>query len=333
MKKTMKKFPLLICLIVSCAIVIASLFVSGFCGIKLAPSLGGGSQFEVAIADTADAKTCVKSIKEVLGDNQLTLESSAVEDKYLALDGEGAYTKRCIVVKVSESDISDEKELSVREAIATALNVPESRVSKIDNIVSSIKSSDILYIGLAVGIIALCLFVFGWIRYDIFAALSFILSYLHNIILSLAIMIITRVPMGLVSIAAAMVLTFIMTALLISIYEKNKVESELHLAEKETISERMIRAEKYAVKPFILVAVACVVFAALLFIVPVLSIVYSSISIVIALVCSAYTALLVGPGVYSAFLEIQSAYEEARLSRNSEINKEIKKKIAKSKKK
>ena len=333
MKKTMKKFPLLICLIISCAIVVASLFVAGFSGIKLAPSLGGGSQFEVAISDTADSKTCVNAIKEVLGDNKLTMDSVAVEDKYLALDGEGAYTKRCIVVKISQNNVSDEVELKVREAIATAVNVPESRVSKIDNIVSSIKSSDILYIGLAVGIIALCLFVFGWIRYDIFAALSFILSYLHNIILTLAIMIIVRIPLGLVSIAAAMILTFVMTALLISIYEKNKVESELHLGEKETVTERMIRSEKYALKPFILVAVACLVFAVLLFVVPVLSIVYSSISIVIALACSAYTALLIGPAVYSAFLEIKTAVDEARLSRNNEINKEIKKKIAKSKKK
>ena len=64
MKKTMKKFPLLICLIVSCAIVVASLFVAGFAGIKIAPSLGGGSQMEIVIANDADTNKCVEKIKK-----------------------------------------------------------------------------------------------------------------------------------------------------------------------------------------------------------------------------------------------------------------------------
>lgn len=332
MKKTMKKFPLLICLIMSFAIVVASLFVAGFCGIKIAPSLGGGSQFEVAIPDNVDSKICVKAIKEALAENELSLDSVSVEEKFLAINNVGGYSKRYVVVKVAEEDISDAVELKVREEVALGINVPESHVSGIDNIVSSIKSSDILYLGLAVGIVAVCLFVFGWIRYDLFAALSFLLSYLHNIILFLSIVIITRIPLGLVSIAGIMILTLVMTALIISIYEKNKVESEMHLGEKETVSQRMIRSEAYAMKPYIFIGATAFIVAALLLLVPVMSVVYSSVSLIIALAVSAYTALLVGPGVYSAFLEIQAANMDARLSRNDEVNKAIRKKVAKSKK-
>ena len=332
MKKTMKKFPLLICLIVSCAIIVASLFVAGFAGIKIAPSLGGGSQFEVVVHDSANTETTVKSIKNALAECELSFDSATVEDKFVALEGEGSYTKRVIIVKILESDISDEREAEVVKHIAWAAGVPESKVSSIENIISSIKSSDVLYLGLGIGIIALCLFVFGWIRYDIFAGLSFILSYLHNIILFLSVLIITRLPLSLVAIAGIMILTLVMTALVISIYEKNKVESEMHLTEKETISQRMIRSEVYAMKPFALVGAVALVASALLLLVPVMSITLSSFALMIAVACSGYTGLLVGPGVYTAFLEIKNAYTEATLSRNDTVNKEIKKKIAKSRK-
>jgi len=332
MKKTMKKFPLLICLIVSCAIVIASLFVAGFGGIKIAPSLGGGSQFEVVVHDSADTQTVVKAVKKTLAECDLSFDSATVEDKFVALEGEGAYTKRVVIVKILESDISDEVETDIRRYVAHNVGVPESKVSSIDNIVSSIKSSDILYLGLGIGVIALCLFVFGLIRYDIFAGISFILSYLHNIILFLAILVITRLPLSLVAIAGIMVLTLVMTALVISIYEKNKVESEMHLAEKETVSQRMLRSEAYAMKPYILVGAVALIAAALLLLVPVMSVTWASFALMIAVVCSGYTGLLVGPGVYAAFLEIKNAYTAAALSRNDTVNKEIKKKIAKSKK-
>ena len=332
MKKTMKKFPLLICLIVSCAIIVASLFVAGFAGIKIAPSLGGGSQFEVVVHDSANTETTVKSIKNALAECELSFDSATVEDKFVALDGEGTYTKRVVIVKILESDISDEREAEVIKHVAWVAGVPESKVSSIENIVSSIKSSDVLYLGLGIGIIALCLFAFGWIRYDIFAGLSFILSYLHNIILFLSVLIITRLPLSLVAIAGIMILTLVMTALVVSIYEKNKVESEMHLTEKETISQRMIRSEVYAMKPFALVGAVALVASALLLLVPVMSITLSSFALMIAVVCSGYTGLLVGPAVYTAFLEIKNAYTEATLSRNDTVNKEIKKKIAKSKK-
>lgn len=332
MKKTMKKFPLLICLIVSCAIVIASLFVAGFGGIKIAPSLGGGSQFEVAVHDTTDTKTAVKSIKTALAECELSLDSTTVEDKFIALDGEGSYTKRVIIVKIAEADVSDELEKEVQTKVAWSLGVPVSKVSSIDNIVSSIKSSEILWLGLGIGIIAVCLFVFGLFRYDVFAGLSFILAYLHNIILFLSIVIITRLPLSLISIAGIMILTLVMTSLLVSIYEKNKVESEMHLGEKETVSQRMIRSEGYALKPYILVGVVAFIAAALLLLVPVMSITWASFSLMIAVVVSAYTGVMIGPGVYASFLEIKNAYTEASLSRNDTVNKEIKKKIAKSKK-
>ena len=332
MKKMPKKFPLLLCLIFSCAIVIASLFVAGFHGIKISPSIGGGSQMEVVIPDDYSSKESMRTIKEVLSKNNITFDSCSVEDKFTALAEDAKYFKRCIVINVLEEDISAEKELAIRNAIAEKLYISPDLVSEFNNIVSSVKSSDILCLGLAVGVIALCLFVFGWIRYSLFAGLSFVLAYLHNIILFLSIVIITRIPLGLVSIASILILTFVMTALMVSIYEKYKVESEMHLGEKETISERMFRCEGHALKPYLITAVITLIFTVLLFVVPVNSVIFSAVSIIISILLSGYTGLLIGPGVYASLSEIKNSYDEARLSRNDTVNKAIKKKIANSKK-
>ena len=70
MKKQLKKYPLLVSLIISCVLVVASIFVVAFCGLKLNPSLGGGSQFEISIDDNANSKTCVQKIKDVLQENK-----------------------------------------------------------------------------------------------------------------------------------------------------------------------------------------------------------------------------------------------------------------------
>ena len=332
MKKQLKKYPLLVSLIISCVLVVASIFVVAFCGLKLNPSLGGGSQFEISIDDNANSKTCVQKIKDVLQENNISYDSFTVEDKAKAGEEAGAQSQRYLVVNILATNVSDETELKVRTEISKELGVSIDNISEINNIISSIKAKDILLFGLGIGIIAICLFVFGLIRYDIFAGVSFLLSILHNLIMFLSIMILTRIPLGLVSIAAIAILSLIMTAVLVSIFEKNKLDSEMHLAEKETPSERLIKAEISAVKPYLFVIISVIVFSLILFFVPLNNVVFSTLSILISLAVSVYTTLLIGPGVYGTFLDIKTARFDATLSRNDTVNKVIKKKIAKAKK-
>ena len=332
MKTPIKKYPFLISLIISFAIVVASIFVVAFCGLKLNPSLGGGSQFEISITDDIEAKSSIQKIKDVLKDNNITYDSFIVEDKANATDVAGVYSQRYIVVNVIATNVSDEVESKVRTEVASKLGVSIDNVSGIENIISSIKSKDILLFGLGIAIIAICLFVFGLIRYDVFAGIAFFLSILHNIILFLSIMILTRIPLGLISIAAIAVLSLILSAVLVSIFEKNKLENETHLAEKETPSERLIKAEISATKPYIVVLIAVLLFTVMLFFVPLYNVIFSALSILISVVVTLYTTLLVGPSVYGTFLDIKQSRFNATLSRNDSVNKVIKKKIAKSKK-
>ena len=78
MKTKMKKYPLWISLAVSCALIVASIFVLAFCGMKVGTSLGGGSQFEINVPHVSyDTKDMVSDVKAVLKDEGLTFDSAS----------------------------------------------------------------------------------------------------------------------------------------------------------------------------------------------------------------------------------------------------------------
>ena len=332
MKLKMKKYPLLISMIISCVIIIASLFVLGFFGMRVGTSLGGGSQFEVNIASGASSKEYVSDVKKVLSDNGLTFDSSIVEDKYVAYDDEGNFTTQVLVVKISERDVKDSTETKVIEQIAKKLNVDKTYVSEIDNITSYTTGKDVLRLGIAIGAIAIALFVFAWIRYDVLAGLSFIVAFLHNIILYFSMLILTRLELNLTSLTVMFILTLVMSLVLIHIYEKYRREAKLHISDKLSISERMIKSESEAVKPFIILVCAVLVAIVFMLFIPANVVKFTALNILIALVVTAYTTLLIGPASYVALLDVRDVRAKAILSRNDTVNKEIKKKIAKSKK-
>lgn len=329
-KMKIKKYPLLISLIISCVVVITSLFILGFFGMNIGTSLAGGSQFEVRINADVDAEKYIADIKDVLSSKGLAADTTYVEDKAIAGEEQGSYTDRCIVIKIAKKGISADKNAEVKAAIAEKLDIAETEITDIEEITTSIKSKNILFIGLAIGIVVVCLFVFGIIRYNVFAGISFILAFLHNIILYLSILILSRVQLNLVSLTVVLLLTLAMSGLLIQIYEKDKETEKLTAGEKQTISERLISSEKQASISYAFVAGALLVFAALLFIVPVASVRFTAINILIALVVTIYTSLIIGPGVYASLLEMREMNRKAILSRNDTVNKEIKKKVKRS---
>ena len=330
MKAKMKKYPLLISMIVSCAIIIASLFILGFFGLKLGTSLGGGSQFEVKIPVGESTKEYVSEIKSVLKDNDLSFDSSIVEDKYITTDDEGNFTKQVLIVKISESNVSDETESALIADISEKLEIDKSYISNVDDITSFTTGKNVLKLGIAIAIVAVALFVFAWIRYDVFAGLSFIVSFLHNIILYLSLVILTRLELNLTSLSVAFILTLVMSIILIHIYEKYRKEAKLHISDNLTINERMINAEKESIKPFAIIFISLLVVLAFMMFVPATVVKFTALNIFVSLIVTAYTSMIIGPASYVALLDIRDVRHKAVLSRNDTVNKVIKKKIKKS---
>lgn len=332
MKTKMKKYPLWISLAVSCALIVASIFVLAFCGMKVGTSLGGGSQFEINVPQVSyNTKEMVSDVKAVLKDEGLTFDSSSVQYKPVAVDVDGTSTKDMLVVKITESNISDEKEAAVVQAIAEKLQIPATYVSSIENITALTTGNSVLKLGIAIAIIAAALFVFAWVRYDVIAGLTFIISFLHNIIVYLALVIVTRIELNLAAIVATFILTLVMNVVLIHIFEKYRVESRLHVADGRTISEKMIDSEKSAIKPFLILLVAFLVAVIMMLFVPATVVKFIALNIIVALVVTAYTTIIVAPASYVAISEFIYVKKKAVLSRNDTVNKAIKKKIKKSK--
>lgn len=332
MKTNTKKYPLLISAIVSCVIVVVSLFILGFFGMKLGTSLGGGSQFEVVISNDANTKEYVKDIKSVVADNGYRVDTSFVEEKFKAGESQFEYTERCLVIKIANKDICAEKQTAIRNAVAEKLGIDVADVSEIEVITSVIKGKDVLFLGLALGIVVIALFAFAWIRYNLYAGLSFILANLHNVILFLSLMILTRVQINMISLVAIVVLTLIMSAVLIVIYEKYRELANLKTEEKMTIYNRMAVSEKETLKPYGIIAGIALVFALLMLFVPVAMVRFAALGVIFALLVTVYTTLIIGPGSYASLLELKNDYLMAVLSRNDTVNKTIKKKIKNAKK-
>lgn len=332
--KKFKKYPLLICMIVSAVIIVASLFVIGFAGLKFDTTIVGGSQVEVVLPDDADSQDYANSARVICKQTGLSLYNVIVEDKYTAGEENGSYTKRVMILTFAERDLSSEKQTEYREALAEKLGFENAdQISDFKLVTNMVESNNIWLVVLSIGIVIICAFVFAWIRYDIFAGISFLVAYLHGIIMFFALSAITRIPIGLSSLAIAVVLTFIMSAVLVHIFEEYRKVARLHIEDKQSTSEKLIGAQKRLLMPYICITAVVVVIVLLLMLSPSFMVRLSALSMLLALIVCAYTVILVAPGLYAYLTDLGKASEKARLSRNDTKNKVIKKKIAKNKSK
>lgn len=329
--KKMKRYPLLISAIASCLIIAVSLFILGFFGIKLGVSLGGGTQIDVVMSNESNASDYTSKVGNILKKYNYTIDSNVVQDKFVAGEEQTSYTKKTLVIQIADK-IDEETSNKIKAEIVEELGLGEDeKYISIGEITSSVESKSVLYLSLAFGILAICFFVFGWIRYDIFAGLSFIIAFLHNIILYLSIVILTRLQLSITALSSLMFLTLVMSIVLINIYEKYRENSFKQEYQKMTIQERMISSESEVVKPYLIIGVAILIFTLCLYFVPISKMTIIATNILISILVTIYTSLLIGPSSYVAGLEIREMNEKAILSRNHNVNKEIKKKILASK--
>ncbi len=329
MKTKMKKYPILITTIISCLTIIVSLFILGFFGLKLGVSLGGGQQLEVVMADDGTRASYTSKIDTVMDKYGYSIDTSFVEDKFVAGEENTQFSRKCLVIQFT-GDIDEETISKIESEIAQSLEISENYVT-IGAITSSVVAKNALFLGLSLVIVAVCFFVFGWIRYDIFAGLSFIIAYLHNIILYLSVIILTRIELSLTSLSAVLFLSLIMSLVLVNIYEKFRLANKQQDTDKTPIQEKMLQSEKSVIKPFLIICVAILIFVLCLFFIPSLRIRIVALNIIVALIVTLYTSLLIGPSSYVALLEIREMNRKAIMSRNDTVNKAIKKKIKRSK--
>ena len=327
MLKKLNKYPILITTIVSCAIIVMSLFILGFFGLRLGVSYGNGTQVEVTLADETKVNEYSSKISEVLSDYDLCVDAKFVEDKFIATEEKGELTRKCLVVQ-AVGTVSEENATQIKTTIAEKLELNADNVV-VGKVTSSVTAKDVLRLGLGLAIVAVALFVFALIRYDIFAGITFVIVLIHNIIIYFSVTILTRIPFTVYSLVALILLTLLVCVALLAMFEKFRDVSKQQDANKISATKRMIDVEDEAVKPFAYVAIAVAVFAVIMLFVPVTRICMFALGLILCLIVSAYTLTLVGPSAYVALIEIRDMNRKAVLSRNEKVNKAIKKKIKK----
>ncbi len=335
MKKfNLKKYPLLICLIVSAVIIVGSLFVIGFAGLKFDTTIVGGSQVEIVLPNGADAQDYSNSARVVCKHHSLSLYHTAIEDKFVAGETNGEYTTRVLVLTFADKNVSEETQKAYRDELAAKLGFENAnQISNFKAVTNMVEGRNMWLVILAIGIIVVCLFVFALIRYDLMAALSLLLAYIHSVMLFFALCGLTRVPLGLTSLASMVVLNIIMSAAIIAIFEDYRKLARLHIESKDTTAQKLMQAQKSSLMPYGIIAAIAMLAALLLLISPSFMVRLAAIAIIYVLIACAYTATLVTPGIYAYLTDMTKARVEAKLSRNETKNKVLKKKVAKNTKK
>ncbi|MBQ9790880.1 MAG: hypothetical protein IJW24_04770 [Clostridia bacterium] len=188
MKKSKILLPIM--LIVSLAIVISSVVVSLTAGINLGIDFVGGKQIEIQVPDGQNTESYAASVADVLDDYGLSIDSSYDEDKF---------TSSYFVVKINTQDLSAEKASNIRSDIAEKLSLPLENVSEVLSISGSVTQKTVLTVGFSILGILVAIFAICWLRYGVMEALAILFGSLHVMIISFAIILLTRVPLTVAS--------------------------------------------------------------------------------------------------------------------------------------
>ena len=307
-----KKSFLGLYLIISFVIIIAAVVVSLTAGINLGIDVGGGTQFEVVVTPDdgeVDNKFVQKQediIKDVLKDNGLYAEKIFVQDK-------DSYV--FVVVRVADDNITNRAEIVAD--LVSALEIEEEAVSEFSIISGSLTKKAVIWASVAIVCILLVVFFAGWIRYRIMSGITLTFAVLHALMLSVALHVITRLPITFNSIIIMLCSAVLILFALIFVLEKIREITKSRSSENLEINEIVRTAKSRTLLPLICLAAMIFVMAVVFVFIPVVHVQFTACSLVVCLASLVYTYFFVAVELHEKLLEIREATERARLSRDN----------------
>ena len=304
MKKSKILLPIM--LIVSLVIVVSSVIVSLTAGINLGIDFVGGKQIEIQVPENSSTTNYRKDIADVLGDYGLSIDSSYDEDKF---------TESYYVVKINTREVSSENAEAIREAIATKLSLPLENVSDVMSISGSVTQKTILVVGFAILGILLSIFAICWIRYGVMEALAILFGSLHNMIISFALIFLTRVPLTVSSCTGIFVLSVAFTALFAMILERARESLQ---SKTNTSSAREVYADSFkkSIVMTIIVLASALVFGIAGLFVEANVIGLFALSVIISTIVAGYS-IFVTTNLCGYLAEAKIARDKQKLSKNN----------------
>lgn len=307
-----KKSFLGLYLIIAFVMIITAVVVSLTAGINLGIDVGGGTQFEVTVApqDGEVTNKFVQKqeeiIKDVLKDNNLRVEKIFVQDK-------DSYV--FVVVRVANDNITNRSEIVAD--LASSLNIQEEDVSEFSIISGSLTKKSVIWASVAIVCILLVLFIAGWIRYNLMAGLTVTFTVLLSLMLSVALHVITRLPITFNSIIIMLSSAIVVLFALIFMLEKIREISKSKSSENLEISEIVSTAKNRTMLPLVCLVAMIFVMAVVFVFIPVTFVQFTALSVIVCLASISYTYYFISTNIHEKLLEIRSDAEKARLSRDN----------------
>lgn len=312
MKKT--KILLPIYLILSLIIIISTVVVSLTAGINLGIDFVGGKQIEVQVPEGTNASSYENKIEDVLNEFDLSINTSFEEDKY---------TDTYFIVKINTQEMTAEEKTAIREAIIQKLELPAEYVSEVFDISGSATQKTVISVAFAILGILVVMFIAGWIRYGIMNGLSILFAGLHNLILSLAVILLTRVELTISSCVAVFVASIMSMFIFCYIQEKAR-EGMLSRQNKELSNREIFMG---AIKSSLVVI--CII-SAMLFIFSISSLFIAAnfiklfgVALLECIIVALYS-VLISTELASYLSDVQSIRDKQKLSKNVTTKKKTK---------
>lgn len=306
------KYPLKLLSIISLAIIVLTTIFVAIFGVNTSVEIGGGYQLEVKLsyekngeyfAGTENAETYLEKTKDVLDSYGCKVDSYFVEDKLV---------DTYLIVRIADAQVEGANNIAGSVALKLGLNTTDVAIHQLS---SYFTNNIMLYIGLAILTVIIICFFAGWLRYSLMGGITLAFAVLHNLILSLALIFLTRVQFSMVSLVAVLALTvysiFAFTSILERVKENNKSKQYAEL----THDQKLISATKQNKHLYLICIILLAVSLAIIF-VPVRYIQLAAVSVQLAVIACVFTFTFIAPALYAYLADFQTNKEKQKLSKN-----------------
>lgn len=298
-----KKHLIWIYFAVSLVMIVTALIVALTAGINIGTDVGGGYQIEVKVSAETNNNEAVKDLKNALKAEKIRVERVFTEDKLIDT----------YVVAKTNNEIKDATAL--KTALATKLGVDAANI-EINSFKGSVTNKAVIWTSVAIVCLLIGLFIIGWLRYGVTAAVSLALIPLHSLLIGVSLLIITRLPITLPAIIEVLAMVVLVVFATVLLLEKIRENQKLKHNENLSPNELVDLSNKETLKPIIVLAAMLLVFSLVMLCVPVFVVTMSALTMIVLILASVYSYYFMGISLHKVMLMLKSTKEKMRLSKN-----------------
>ena len=306
------KYAMLFCT----TIILLGLLFAIFFGFNTSYEFGGYYEINIDYQNISDTNDYIEGTKEVLKEYGYNINESATV-------GDKSYLYNLCIRYKSDSDINASK---IEADIESKFGLGEEFVS-VDKISNTYALSTILSLIWPAVILILLLMLYGWLRRNLFYALSMGSIVLSSILLQLSVISITRIKLSVATIGI-MTITTIVATVVFTYYTSQMFERKnSHEGEKEdypTLFSTVISESLFTVQIPALVGLAVFIGLILTFNTTLIGV---GLSGIVCLLVATFASIFIGGNVYLAALTSESGKIKSVMSRNK--NKSEQEKVEK----